>query len=135
MMDGGVAALDELCKESDDTASESSTSAGEQPGAGLLTIQIKAGGGTLIMRDVAETERSEATMFLSSLRVRWAEALEELLALEKSSTALVESWRAYETVSSTCFVFILLPNILPRLFFLGSFVLHCHFIYGEMRYT
>ena len=99
-MDGDITALDELCKESEDnSSSESAVSAGEQPVAGLLTIQIKAGGGTLIMRDVAETERREAIMFLSSLRVRWAEALEELLDLEKSSVTLVETWRAYEIVS------------------------------------
>lgn len=99
-MDEDIAALEELCKESENKSSnESADSAGEQPGSGLLTIQIKAGGGTLIMRDVAETERIEASMYLSSLRVRWAEALEDLLALEKSSMKLVETWRAYEMVT------------------------------------
>ncbi|KAH9285528.1 Nesprin-1 [Echinococcus granulosus] len=101
-MDEDIAALEELCKESEDKSnSESATSVGEQPGSGLLTIQVKAGGGTLIMRDVAETERIEASMYLSSLRMRWAEALEDLLALEKSSMKLVETWRAYETEAQT----------------------------------
>ncbi|VDM15794.1 unnamed protein product [Hydatigera taeniaeformis] len=101
-MDTDIAALAELCKESENKSSNASVSVmGEQPGAGLLTIQIKAGGGTLIMCDVAETERIEASMYLSSLQVRWAEALEDLLALEKSSIKLVETWRAYETEAQT----------------------------------
>ncbi|KAL5965768.1 hypothetical protein TSMEX_006503, partial [Taenia solium] len=101
-MDEDIVALEELCKESENKSNnESAASVGEQPGSGLLTIQIKTGGGTLIMRDVAETERIEATMYLSSLRVRWAEALEDLLALEKSSMKLVETWRAYEMEAQT----------------------------------
>nr|CDS27008.2 nesprin 1 [Hymenolepis microstoma] len=97
-MDTDIAELDDLCKDSEDKAiSDASTTMGEQPVAGLLTIQIKAGGGTLIMRDIAETERAEISMFLSSLRVRWADAQRDLDDLEKSSLTLFETWKTYET--------------------------------------
>lgn len=98
-MDIDIAGLDALCKDSEaKSVNDASSPMGEQPGAGLLTIQIKAGGGALIMRDIAETERTEASLFLSSLRVRWADAQRDLDDLEKSSMTLFETWKAYETV-------------------------------------
>ncbi|KAM7539973.1 hypothetical protein Aperf_G00000041104 [Anoplocephala perfoliata] len=103
-MDADITSLDALCKESEEKSVSSTTaSTGEQPVAGLLTIQIKAGGGTLIMRDIAETERVEASMFLSSLRVRWADAQRDLMELEKSSLTLVDTWQAYETLTPVRF--------------------------------
>ncbi len=100
-MEKDISELTDLARVPDENTDKSlstSSTTGEQPGSGLLAIQIKAGGGTTIMRDIAETERTEANMFLSSLRVRWAEALEELKELEASSLTLVETWTAYETV-------------------------------------
>lgn len=98
-MDVDITSLEALCKESEEKPDSNTTiSVGEQPGAGLLTIQIKAGGGTLIMRDVAETERTEASMFLSSIRVRWADAQRDLMDIENSSLTLADTWRTYDTV-------------------------------------
>ncbi|KAM3181846.1 hypothetical protein ACTXT7_013554 [Hymenolepis weldensis] len=101
-MDIDISGLDALCKDSEaKSVNDASLPMGEQPGAGLLTIQIKAGGGALIMRDIAETERTEASLFLSSLRVRWADAQKDLDDLEKSSMTLFETWKAYETETQT----------------------------------
>ncbi|VDN96923.1 unnamed protein product [Rodentolepis nana] len=103
-MDTDIAGLDALCKDSEDKCvSDASATTGEQPVAGLLTIQIKAGGGTLIMRDIAETERAEASMFLSSLRVRWVDAQKEMDDLEKSSLTLFETWKTYETETQSIY--------------------------------
>ncbi|VDD77662.1 unnamed protein product [Mesocestoides corti] len=112
-MEKDISELTNISKEPDDVQSSNSssstaqTTSEEQPLSGFLAIQIKAGGGALVMRDVAETERAEAIMFLASLRVRWAEALEDLAALEKSSISLVETWQAYETEAQTLYAWMM----------------------------
>lgn len=101
-MERDIVELDTLSRDPDentDRSGSSSSTTGEQPGSGVLAIQIKAGGGTTIMHDIAETERVEAQTFLSSLRLQWAEAQGDLKTLETASQSLVETWQAYETVS------------------------------------
>lgn len=71
-----------------------------EPGSGMLAIQIKAGGGTTIMRDIAETERTEALNYLESFRPRYADLHEALSAMETQSNELFEKWKAIEIVGS-----------------------------------
>uniref|UniRef100_A0A183SMI0 Nesprin-1 n=1 Tax=Schistocephalus solidus TaxID=70667 RepID=A0A183SMI0_SCHSO len=110
-MEDDIAELTELAAQPDDVAIDiASETKGSQstehvslPGSGMLAIQIRAGGGTTVMRDIAETERNEANMFLSSLRVKWANAQTDLSVIETMSKELSKKWEAYETEAAVLF--------------------------------
>ncbi|VDN11394.1 unnamed protein product [Dibothriocephalus latus] len=110
-MENDIAELTELAAQPDDVAigvasetkDKQSTEHVSVPGSGMLAIQIKAGGGATVMRDIAETERNEANMFLSSLRVRWANAQTDLSVIGTMSEELSKKWEAYETEAAVLF--------------------------------